>query len=201
MDFNEKLQQLRKQRNLTQEELANELYVSRTAISKWESGRGYPSLDSLRAISKLFSVSIDDLLSGEELITAAETDNQEKVRGLRDFVFGVLDCMPILLFFLPFFGQKEHDMVRAVSLLSLNSNAGYIRTAFILTMVLTIIYGIAELALQNIHHRIWLRGKTKISLFLTLFGTMLFIASPQPYAAAFMLCLLVVKGVLLIKRQ
>jgi len=75
MDFKEKLQQLRKQRNLTQEELANELYVSRTAISKWESGRGYPSLDSLRAISKLFSVSIDDLLSGEELITAAETDN------------------------------------------------------------------------------------------------------------------------------
>ena len=44
MEFNEKLQELRKQRGLTQEELAERLYVSRTAISKWESGRGYPNI-------------------------------------------------------------------------------------------------------------------------------------------------------------
>ena len=50
LEFHEKLQELRKSRNLTQEELAEELYVSRTAISKWESGRGYPSIDSLKAI-------------------------------------------------------------------------------------------------------------------------------------------------------
>jgi len=62
MEFNEKLQELRKQKQLTQEELAECLYVSRTAISKWESGRGYPSIESLKAISEFFSVSIDDLL-------------------------------------------------------------------------------------------------------------------------------------------
>jgi len=56
MDFNEKLQQLRKQNNMTQEQLAEQLYVSRTAISKWESGKGYPNIDSLKSISKLFSV-------------------------------------------------------------------------------------------------------------------------------------------------
>jgi len=69
MEFNDKLQQLRKEQGLTQEQLAEELYVSRSAISKWESGRGYPSFDSLKAISMLFSVSVDDLLSGEELNT------------------------------------------------------------------------------------------------------------------------------------
>ena len=47
MEFNEKLQELRKSRSMTQEELAEVLFVSRTAISKWESGRGYPSIDSL----------------------------------------------------------------------------------------------------------------------------------------------------------
>ncbi|MEG2626288.1 MAG: bacitracin resistance transcriptional activator BcrR, partial [Christensenella sp.] len=52
MEFNEKLQELRKNKNLTQEQLAEQLYVSRTAISKWESGRGYPSIDSLKEISK-----------------------------------------------------------------------------------------------------------------------------------------------------
>ena len=51
MEFNEKLQKLRTSEHLTQEELAEKLYVSRTAISKWESGRGYPSIESLKAIA------------------------------------------------------------------------------------------------------------------------------------------------------
>ena len=69
MEFNEKLQHLRKENNMTQEQLAERLYVSRAAVSKWESGKGYPNIESLKAISKLFSVSIDDLLSGDELLT------------------------------------------------------------------------------------------------------------------------------------
>ena len=56
MEFGEKLCELRKSKGLTQEELAKDLYVSRTAISKWESGRGYPSIDSIKEISKYFSV-------------------------------------------------------------------------------------------------------------------------------------------------
>ena len=72
MEFNEKLQELRKQKGLTQEELAEVLYVSRTAISKWESGRGYPNIDSLKAISKFFSASLDDLLSSDAILTLAE---------------------------------------------------------------------------------------------------------------------------------
>ena len=72
MEFHEKLQELRKQKGLTQEELAEVLYVSRAAISKWESGRGYPSIDSLKEISRYFSVTIDDLLSGEKLLSIAK---------------------------------------------------------------------------------------------------------------------------------
>ena len=48
MEFNEKLQELRKGKGLTQEELAQAIFVSRTAVSKWESGRGYPNIDSLK---------------------------------------------------------------------------------------------------------------------------------------------------------
>ena len=77
MEFNEKLQELRKSRSITQEELAEALLVSRTAISKWESGRGYPSIDSLKEISRFFSVAIDDLICSEEMISVAENEKKE----------------------------------------------------------------------------------------------------------------------------
>ena len=83
MEFNEKLQELRKQKGITQEELASKLYVSRTAISKWESGRGYPSIDSLKLIAQYFSVTVDELLSSDEILTLAE-ENQMKTEN---FIF------------------------------------------------------------------------------------------------------------------
>ena len=67
MEFHEKLLELRKSRGLTQEELAEALYVSRTAVSKWESGRGYPGIDSLKEISRFFSVTIDELICPQAL--------------------------------------------------------------------------------------------------------------------------------------
>ena len=91
MEFHEKLQELRKRKGLTQEELAERLYVSRSAVSKWESGRGYPNIDSLKAIATLFSVTIDDLLSGDEVLTIAEEGYRQKETQFRSMVFGLLD--------------------------------------------------------------------------------------------------------------
>lgn len=56
MNLNEKILHLRKSNNLTQEQLAEQLYVSRTAVSKWESGKGYPNIESLKGLSKIFGV-------------------------------------------------------------------------------------------------------------------------------------------------
>ena len=109
MEFNEKLQQLRKQNNMTQEQLAEKLYVSRAAVSKWESGKGYPNIESLKAISKLFSVSIDDLLSGNELLTLAETENRTNINTIYGLMFGILDLAVLIFFILPLFGEREAD--------------------------------------------------------------------------------------------
>ena len=91
MEFNEKLQELRKNKGLTQEELAEALFVSRTAISKWESGRGYPNLDSLKEISRFFSVTIDDLICSEEIITAAEDEKKVCLDKYTALICGALD--------------------------------------------------------------------------------------------------------------
>ena len=105
MELSVKLQELRKKKGLTQEELAEAIFVSRTAVSKWESGRGYPSIDSLKSIAKFFSVSIDELLSGDELLIAAEEEQSNTKGRYRDLVFGLLDVSVALLFFLLFFAD------------------------------------------------------------------------------------------------
>ena len=59
MTFGEIIKKLRTDNRLTQDELAEKIYVTRTAISKWESDRGFPNIESLKAISNYFSVSLD----------------------------------------------------------------------------------------------------------------------------------------------
>lgn len=107
MEFNEKLQLLRKQNNMTQEQLAEKLYVSRTAVSKWESGKGYPNIESLKSISRLFSVTIDDLLSGEELISLAADENLANINKFYTLIYAILDLMMLVFLFLPLYGQRR----------------------------------------------------------------------------------------------
>ena len=66
MIFAEKLKTLRKQKNISQEQLAEIIHVSRQAITKWESGNGIPDIENLIAISSLFNESLDSLLSEEK---------------------------------------------------------------------------------------------------------------------------------------
>jgi transcriptional regulator with XRE-family HTH domain len=201
MEFSKKLQELRKQNSLTQEELAQSLYVSRTAISKWESGRGFPNIESLKAISKFFDISFDELLSGEEILAIAENDRKQKERTVRDLIFGLLDCGMALLLFLPFFGQKTEGVIREVSLLALSDIQPYLKTAYIVFVGIMIVLGIIILALQNFSQRLWTQIKSVLSLTLSVVGVCLFIISQQPYAAVFVFAFLIIKALVLIKRQ
>ena len=198
MEFNEKLQEQRKQKNLTQEQLAEQLYVSRTAISKWESGRGYPSIDSLKEISRVFSISLDELLSSEEILTAAQEDSRQKITHFRDLVFGLLDSSLVIFLFLPFFGQREADRIREVSLLTLTNIEPYIKIPYFIIVVGLILFGILTLALQNYKAPFWNHNKNKISLGVSTFGSILFMISLQPYAAMFTFLFLVMKTLMLI---
>ena len=199
MEFHEKLQELRKQKGLTQEELAESLFVSRTAVSKWESGRGYPNIDSLKAIARFFSVTIDKLLSSDELLTLAEEDTKQKETHYRDLVFGLLDLSIAMFLFLPFFGQKTDGLIQEVSLLSLTGISLWLRTAYFVVVIGMIVSGISTLVLQNCHQPFWARNKSKISLVLNAVGAFLFIISLQPYAAAFLFIFLTIKVLMLIK--
>lgn len=201
MEFNLKIQELRKQKGLTQEELAEILFVSRTAISKWESGRGYPSIDSLKAISEYFAISIDDLLSGKELILAAEQDNRQKIFRIQDIVFGLLDLAAVLFLLLPMFSQKAGNGFIGVSLIGLTDVMWYTKAIYIVIVALTVLCGVLTLALQDSDSLLWKKARRGFSISLSVMGCLIFIITSQIYAAIFSFLFILIKGILLIKRQ
>ena len=201
MEFSEKLQQLRKQKGLTQEALAQMLYVSRTAVSKWESGRGYPNIESLKAIAAFFSVTVDALLSCDEMLTIAEEDRKQSQIRSCDLVFGLLDCGGALFFFLPFFGQTVGSVIQSVSLLSLTQAQPYMKAAYFALVIGLILWGILTLALQSCQKAFWMNCKRKVSVILNGAAAFLFIISQQPYGAAFLLLFLTIKVLMLTKKQ
>ena len=67
MELHERIYQLRKEKNMTQQDLADRLGVSRQAVSRWEMGSAKPELDSLSAISQIFGITVDELLNAEEI--------------------------------------------------------------------------------------------------------------------------------------
>ena len=201
MEFGKKLQELRKQKGLTQEELAQTLYVSRTAVSKWESGRGYPNIDSLRLIAKFFDITVDELLSGEEILTLAQEENKQKQSHLCDLLFGLLDLSVLLLLFLPLFGQRMNGGVESVSLIGLTVASFYLQFAYVIFVSFSAVLGILTLALQNCSRSFWVKSKTKISLILNIIGVLLFTVSTQVYVAVFLFVLLIIKVSMLLKNR
>ena len=201
MEFNEKLQKLRTNENLTQEELAEKLYVSRAAISKWESGRGYPSIDSLKAIAKYFHITIDELIGSEEIVDLAEQDMKSSNKKYTALICGILDCLTLLLLFLPVFGNGGKTDVESVSLLAMTGVGLWLKIIFIAVMGITILNGFCTVIISNFDKPAWNKHRVVTGVILSILGTMLFILSRQPYAGVFYLCILVIKGILVIKSK
>ena len=199
MEFNEKLQMLRKQKGLTQEELGEILFVSRTAISKWESGRGYPNIDSLKEIAKFFGLTVDQLLSCDERLLFAEEDGKQKENKIRDLTFGLIDICVLLFFILPLFACKIDGVVRAVSLVNLVGKLEYLKVTYIVIVTITALYGGIELILINSQNLLWIKCKRLISLILSSLCVVFFAVSREVYVTVICFIFLAIKGLHFIK--
>ena len=200
MEFNEKLQELRKSKGLTQEELAEALFVSRTAISKWESGRGYPNIDSLKEISKFFSVSIDDLLSGEKLLSIAEKENNSNMRGVCNSLFGLVDLFSVILIILPLYPNTIDGFVYSVNLLNYTQIAHHNKVIFWVAFVLLILVGVSEIVMTRLKYErsseILMEISTVINVLIVIFLAL----TREAYAVVVALFLLIIKVAILLKK-
>ena len=199
MEFHEKLQELRKNRGITQEELAEKLYVSRTAVSKWESGRGYPSIDSLKAISNYFSVTIDDLLSGEKLISIAEKENDSNIRSLCELLFGIVDVCTFLLIILPLYPKRIEGYVYSVNLFAYTEGTVLIRLLYWIIFVVLIGLGITKVVLLKTEKEENYKVLTDLSMGLHILTILFLAATREAYAVMVAFLLLVIKTLLVCK--
>ena len=203
MEFHEKLQELRKKKGLTQEELAEELYVSRTAISKWESGRGYPNIDSLKEISKYFSVSIDDLLSSETVLSIAEKENKSNIRNVCDLSFGMIDLCALLLIVLPLYPSSVYGYVGhvyAVNLLEYTQTLLFIRIVYWLGFVVLIGCGVVKILLIQLKIDKGQKIVTTCSMSIHILMVLFLTITSVVYAITVAFLLLIIKAIVLFKK-
>lgn len=199
MEFGEKLQTLRKSRGWTQEELAEALFVSRTAVSKWESGRGLPNIDSLKEISKLFSVSLDELLSGDKLLSLAEKETKTALHRLRGTMMGAVDLLSVLLIILPLYPNKLGETVVSVNLIACVEISPPNKWAHWILFLALMVCGLVKTVLS----RLWIgRGQklvTVCSVGLSIAAVLLLGLSREAYAVTLAFVLFVAKVLLLMR--
>lgn len=197
MEFSEKLQLLRKQRGWTQEQLAERIYVSRTAISKWESGKGYPSIDSLKALAQVYEVTIDVLLSSEELMTVAE----DEVRMRKETTLALLDVAALALVLLPLYGKTIDGYIYSAMLWALPDAVLPVRLCYwgvalsLVAMGLMALYSLKQAQNERA------RRLKRVGIVVSVMAVPFFIATGEPYAATLMFVLLLAKGILLYKHN
>ena len=199
MEFHEKLQELRKGRGLTQEELAEALYVSRTAISKWESGRGYPSIDSLKEISNYFSVTIDELLSSDRLLSIAEKENKANLQNMCDILFGMIDVCSFMLIALPLYPNMVNGYIYSVNLWAYTQTTELNYLLFWIMYASLVILGIIKLLFAKFRSEKYNSAMTGISMILGIALVLFLAVTREAYAVAVAFLLLVIKGILLLK--
>ena len=199
MEFGEKIQKLRNQNKWTQEQLAEKLYVSRTAVSKWESGKGYPNIDSLKDIAKLFNKTIDELLSSEEIIDIAKKENTSNIKRTNNLIYGLLDIISVLFIFLPLYAQRAENFIYSVSLISTNDISNIIKVSYIVILSILSLIGIAELILNFIDNKKIQRIVNSISLIVETISILFFAISRQTYLTAIIFIILIIKIVVIIK--
>lgn len=155
MDFVEKLKTLRKESGLTQQEVADKLYVSRSLYAKYESGLATPSKDILQKMALLFDTGVNELISTEEttFMVVDEQQTRQTLKNLTLIASSVICSSFIIFYFIPLFKVYDYyldhfnpgseqapfktRLLSAFSVLAENSNAiGNVTLAFVIAQLI-----------------------------------------------------------------
>lgn len=191
MELSEKIQKLRKEQGLTQEQFAEQLFVSRTAVSKWETGRGMPSMESLQMIARLFNITLDDLLRAEEVITIAENENKENISRFASLIDGIINITSIVGLLLPLYKVELNNVFYSVPLYQYE---GWLAVLYWVFPIAMAICGIIQIILNKSEREKTKRSVNVIGVTSNACAVFMLILGGQPYPAVMFFTLLLIKG-------
>lgn len=127
MKFSEKLQTLRKEKHITQEQLADMLSVSRQSVSKWESHQTYPEMDKLIELAKIFGCTLDEL-TNDEIKEISVKENNKK------YFSNLVNNFLVLI-------KRSYDMLKKMSFINI---VGCILEMFVVFLVLLLLHNVVD---------------------------------------------------------
>lgn len=137
MNLSEKITKIREDNNLTQDEMAEKIFVTRQAISKWERGISYPSLDVLRLITKEFKISMNNLLD----VSENEKNKEYKPIGFKHYGFIIFYVVMLLLL---------GGILAAFNILSIQANAELWELVVYNVLICLVICSVIYMLIQSI---------------------------------------------------
>lgn len=137
MNLSEKIIKIREENNLTQDEMAEKIFVTRQAISKWERGVSYPSLDVLRLISKEFKISMNNLLD----VSENEKNKEYKPIGFKHYGFIILYVAMLFI---------VGSVIAAFNILSIEANAEIWELAVYNSLLCFVLASVIYLLIQSL---------------------------------------------------
>jgi transcriptional regulator with XRE-family HTH domain len=196
MELKDKIQKIRKENGLTQEQFANALFVTRTAVSKWETGRGVPNIESLKLMANIYKISLDELLNANEIIEVAENENKENSRRYSLTIDSVLNICATLGLVLPLYKAKFSNTYLSVPLYEIGGWLTYFYWIFSLLMAVCGVLLLINLKSEkeNFKKALNITGTILNAVFV-----LLLILSGQPYPAVLFFALLMMKGFFMVR--
>lgn len=164
-----------------------------------QEGRGYPSIDSLKEISNFFSVTIDDLLSSERLLSIAEKENKSNIRSMCDLLFGIFDVCSFMLIVLPLYPNMVDEFIYSVNLFAYTQTTALNRLLYWIMFISLVIAGMIKLLLTKFGNERFNKTMTGISMVISILIVLFLSITREVYAVIVVFLLLVIKVVLLLK--
>lgn len=189
----------RKAKGYTQKQLSELLGISDKTISKWECGRGYPSIDLLKEISTFFSVTIDELLSGEKLLSIAEKENKSNMHNLCSILIGTIDLFHFLLIVLPLYPKSMKEYIASVNLFGYIETSAFNRMVYWVLFFLLMLIGAAEIIVTQLKIEKVYKLVIAFSMLLGIAAVLFLSLTGETYATALAFLLLVLKAGLYMK--
>ena len=197
MEVNKKIQKLRKENNLTQDQLAERLGVSKIYVARIENGKILPSVKDIKNIARILDVNVSDLTSFDDLIFIAESDNYNKLDRKTTLFFAILDILSISFIFMPFYVKNNN----AMTLIELKPLSSLLYIAYLVLLIVSFIVGVLEIIFSANNKKNKLKNVKLISVVVYTLSILIFALSKQSYITAFLFLFLMIKILFLLNLE